>query len=171
MACLTWEAGPPPWPGSASVLQAALHIKFPVIFPVMCSLILDQRPLDSRVMGSQIKFSLFYYLLLYLTSALEVGTIPTFLVRKIITEYGVEFSTESALPTHFFPLHPASLSVLLSHLCLSQRGPLWPLKLKKNFSCSFPNSTSYLFPMLATFLDIYNYFTYFLASLFIAFIL
>ena len=56
------------------MLQAALHTIFPVMFPVMCSLILDQRPLDSRVMGSQIKkFSFFYYLLLYLVSALEVG--------------------------------------------------------------------------------------------------
>ena len=77
MACLTWEAGPPPQPGSVSVLQAALHTIFPVMFPVMCSLILDRRPLDSRMMGSQIKkFSLFYYLLLYSASALEVGTIP-----------------------------------------------------------------------------------------------
>lgn len=143
MACLTWEAGPPLWPGSASVLQAGLHTKFPVIFPVMCSLILDQRPLDSRVMGSQIKkFSLLYYLLLYLTSALEVGTIPRdcqkFQLLSSIFQYisGKE-NPESALPSHFFPSAPSlSLSISFSPVSFSKRSSL-TTQIKKEFFLLF----------------------------------
>lgn len=109
---------------------------FPVKFPVMCSLILDQRRLDFRVMGSQIKkFSFFYFLLLHLASALEVKNssyslayFSAYLVRKILSQ--------PSLPTSFL-LHSASLLVFHSHLCLSQRGPLWPLKLKDNFFLLF----------------------------------
>lgn len=143
MACLTWEAGSLPWPRSVSVLQAALHTEFPVIFPVMCSLILDQRPLDSRVMGSQIKkFSLFYYLLLYLASALEVGSIPRdcqkFQLLSSVFQYisGKE-NPESALSTHLFPSAPSlSLSISFSPVSFSKRSSL-TTQIKREFFLLF----------------------------------
>lgn len=134
---LSAEAGPLPHQVLSLCSGSSPYI-FPVMFPVMCSLIASQRPLDLRTVWILNKSFLFFYYLLLCWPQLEVKiqTIPT-------QHISIRISGKKILwpaPTHFF-LTLSFLSISFSTFVFLKRSSLI-LKIKDNFFLLFSNVAS-----------------------------